>query len=90
MIEKKKEEIIRLKLDAMFKYVSADTTSRQFKKNLEEYNEESILHKKTLEQYDGLYDNVERLRTGAPLPCALFTTTNVQRASSALSPNGCR
>ena len=59
-IEKKKEEIIRLKMDTMFKYVSADTTSRQFKKNLEEYNEESILHKKTLEQYDGLYDNVER------------------------------
>lgn len=59
-IEKKKEEIIRLKLDTMFKYVSADTTSRQFKKNLEEYNEESLLHKETLEQYDGLYDNVER------------------------------
>lgn len=60
-IEKKKEEIIRLKLDTLFKYVTSESTSRQFKKDLEEYNEESMLHKKTLEQYDRLYDNVERI-----------------------------
>jgi Leucine-rich repeat (LRR) protein len=60
-IEKKKEEIIRLKMDTLFKYVTSESTSRQFKKDLEEYNEESRLHKKTLEQYDRLYDNVERI-----------------------------
>jgi Leucine-rich repeat (LRR) protein len=60
-IEKKKEEIIRLKMDTLFKYVTPQSTSRQFKKDLEEYNEESMLHKQTLERYDRLYDNVERI-----------------------------
>ena len=59
-IEKKKEEMIRLKMDTLFHYVTKESMAQNFKKDLEEYNEESMLHKQTLKQYDKLYDNVER------------------------------
>ena len=59
-IEKKKEEIITLKMDNLFKYVGESETGIKFKKTLEEFNEERNNYKETLEKYDKVYDNVQR------------------------------
>ena len=59
-IEKKKEDIITLKMDNLFKYVGESETGIKFKKTLEEFNEERNNYKETLEKYDKVYDNVQR------------------------------
>ena len=59
-IEKKKEDIILLKMDSLFKYVGEADTGMKFKKTLEEFNEERNLHKETLEKYDKVYNNLQR------------------------------
>ena len=59
-IQKKKEDIIKLKMNSLFKYISPETAAIQFKKDLEEYTDDNVLHKTTFEQYDKLYNNIER------------------------------
>ena len=59
-IRDKKEQMIILKMNSLFKYISPEDMSRQFKINLEEYNEETALHKQTHIEYDKLYNNLAR------------------------------
>ena len=59
-VRAKKEQMIQLKMNSLFKYISHETMKIEFKRDLEEYNEDSALHKQTLAQYDKLYNNTER------------------------------
>lgn len=59
-IEKKKENIIKQKMDTLFNYVSEREAIIDFKADLKELNESSTSYKRILHDYDNLYNNETR------------------------------
>jgi hypothetical protein len=59
-IQDNKQTIIEQKMNTLFKYISEETSAKQFKEELEQYNSTSDMHKKMLDKYDDIYNNVER------------------------------
>lgn len=56
-LEKKKENIIKQKMDTLFNYVSEREAIMDFKTDLKELNESSTSYKRILHDYDNLYNN---------------------------------
>jgi Ni,Fe-hydrogenase I large subunit len=56
-IDDVKERIIKLKMFTLFNYVSEATSSKQFKKELDEYNTFSAVYKDELHKYNELYNS---------------------------------
>lgn len=52
-----KEMIIQQKLDTLFNYVNEDKSASMFKKELEAYNETSLMYNQLLEKHDECYFN---------------------------------
>lgn len=52
-----KDRIIKLKMDTLFNYVSEATSSKLFKKKMEDYNKDSKIYKDELDRYNTLYNN---------------------------------
>ena len=52
-----KDRIIKLKMDTLFNYVSEATSSKLFKKKMEDYNKDSKIYKDELDRYNALYNN---------------------------------
>jgi len=59
-IRDKREQIIKLKMNSLFKYISPEEMARQFKIDLEEFNEDTALQIKSRTHYDKLYNNYAR------------------------------
>ena len=51
---------IEQKMNTLFKYISEETSAKQFKEELEQYNSTSDMYKRLLDKYDEIYNNVER------------------------------
>ena len=58
-IQDNKQTIIEQKMNTLFKYISEETSAKQFKEELEQYNSTSDMHKKMLDKYDDIYNNDE-------------------------------
>jgi hypothetical protein len=56
-LEDVKDSIIRQKLDTLFNYVTEEKSISLFKKELENYNKDSKMHKELLDHYNELYNN---------------------------------
>ena len=52
-----KDRIIKLKMDTLFNYVSESTSSKLFKKKMEDFNKDSKIYKDELDRYNDLYNN---------------------------------
>ena len=52
-----KDRIIKLKMDTLFNYVSESTSSKLFKKKMEDFNKDSKIYKEELDRYNDLYNN---------------------------------
>lgn len=59
-MEKTKEEIIKQKMDTLFNYVSEEQSVSEFKKTLDDYNNDSKTYKDLLERYKDLNENQEK------------------------------
>jgi len=59
-IQDNKQTIIEQKMNTLFKYISEETSAKQFKEELEQYNSTSDMYKRLLDKYDEIYNNVER------------------------------
>ena len=55
-----KDRIIKLKMDTLFNYVSESTSSKLFKRKIEDYNKDSKIYKDELDRYNDLYNNAHR------------------------------
>jgi hypothetical protein len=51
------EEIIKQKLNTIFTYISKSDSMRLFKENIKQYNEDSLILKNILDEYDYTYNN---------------------------------
>jgi predicted GTPase len=47
-------------MDTLFKYISEETSAKKFKDEIEQYNKTSNMHKKMIDDYDEIYNDVER------------------------------
>lgn len=56
-IENDKEDIIKLKMDTIFNYVSEESSARLFKKKMEEFNENNELYNAALQEYNNIVNN---------------------------------
>ena len=59
-IDDVKDRIIKLKLFTLFGHVSEATSSKQFKKELDEYNTFSKVYKEEMQKYTELYNNAHK------------------------------
>ena len=59
-IQDGKQKIIEQKMDTLFKYISEDTSAKNFKENLKNYNDTSKMHTKMLNEYDKIYNDTGR------------------------------
>jgi len=59
-IDDLKDTIIQQKLDALFNYLSEEESVKLFKKELQNYTENSEIYKTILDNYNSLYNNKER------------------------------
>ncbi len=59
-IQDEKQNIIEQKMDTLFKYISEETSAKKFKDEIEQYNKTSNMHKKMIDNYDEIYNDVER------------------------------
>ena len=59
-IQDEKQNIIEQKMDTLFKYISEETSAKKFKDEIEQYNKTSNMHKKMIDKYDEIYNDVER------------------------------
>ncbi len=55
-----KDRIIKLKMDTLFNYVSESTSSKLFKKKMEDFNKDSKIYKDELDRYNDLYNNAHK------------------------------
>ena len=55
-----KDRIIKLKMDTLFNYVSESTSSKLFKKKIDDYNKDSKIYKDELDRYNDLYNNTHK------------------------------
>ena len=51
-IQDNKQTIIEQKMNTLFKYISEETSAKQFKEELEQYNSTSDMYKRLLDKYD--------------------------------------
>ena len=51
------DRINKLKMDTMFNYVSEATSSKLFKKKMEDFTKDSKIYKEELDRYNDLYNN---------------------------------
>ena len=59
-VEEKKSQIIKQKLDALFKYENEVVSLQLFKKYMKEYTDDNILLKEITHAYNDIYSNEER------------------------------
>lgn len=52
-----KEEIIKQKLNTIFSYISESESMKLFKENIKQYNEDSLILKNILDEYDYTFNN---------------------------------
>ncbi len=52
-----KDRIIKLKMDTLFNYVSESTSSKLFKKKMEDFTKDSKIYKEELDRHNDLYNN---------------------------------
>ena len=55
-----KDRIIKLKMDTLFNYVSESTSSKLFKRKIDDYNKDSKIYKDELDRYNDLYNNAHK------------------------------
>jgi len=60
-MEESREKLVKLKMDSLFGYLSDHHTNIKFKKQMETYNEDAELNKTTMEKYNSLYNNIQRI-----------------------------
>jgi hypothetical protein len=56
-VENVKEEIIKQKLSTIFSYISERESMKLFKENIKQYNEDSLILKNILDEYDYTFNN---------------------------------
>jgi len=60
-IDETKTNIIKLKMDILFQYISENLSVDESKRLLKEYNEDGVYYKQLLEKYEELYNNAYRI-----------------------------
>jgi len=60
ILEINRENIIRLKLDTLFQYITEDHSLKEFKREMEEYTENAILQKEIMAKYEELFFSESR------------------------------
>ncbi len=59
-IENDKEDIIVSKMDSLFKYINDNTSTKNFEKNIKDYNESTQLYDEVETRYNDVYNNEEK------------------------------